>query len=369
MYRESWVEIDLDALKYNFHKIQEKAKKEIICVVKANGYGSGDQAIIQTALECGIHFFAVSSLDEAIVLRNEGCKEKILILGYVNPNYIDLCRHYNFQCTAVSLEWVTEVCKSDLSGVQLHLKLDTGMNRIGMKTLEECSTALDLCLRAGGDVRGIYTHFACSDDASQVMTKKQYEEFKTIVSALPHSFEYIHCDNSDALVSFDDDLSNVGRLGISMYGVSSYLQNLKPVFSLYSTIVCTKEIEAGETVGYGATYTAKTKEWIATLPIGYADGWLRKNQNRHVSVADELVPIVGRICMDQCMIRCNKRMPVGTVVELFGKTIAVQDVAKDLDTIPYEIITNLSERLTRCYIKDGKKIAEINARLERSEKR
>ncbi|MEG2329264.1 alanine racemase [Anaerorhabdus sp.] len=366
MYRESWVEINLDALKFNFNKIKEKSNKDLICVIKANGYGSGDQHIIQTALACGINFFAVSSLDEAIVLRNEGCREKILILGYVNPTDIKICIENKISCTVVSLDWLKDVCRQDTSGLELHLKVDTGMNRIGMKTLEECLEAINLCQMNNIDACGIFTHFACSDVANQEMTKKQYEKFKTIVLNLPHQFKYIHCDNSDALVSFQDNLTNYGRLGISMYGISTYMNDLKPVFSLYSTIACIKEVDAGETISYGATYTTSSKEIIATLPIGYADGWLRKNQGRNVYVDGDFAPIVGRVCMDQCMIRLKEFKPVGTHVELFGSHMPVQEVARDLETIPYEILTNLSERLTRVYIENGEILTEINARLERS---
>lgn len=366
MYRESWVEINLDALKRNFEYIKEKSKKNLICVIKANGYGSGDQQIIQTAMESGIHFFAVSSLDEALVLRNEGCNEKILILGYVDPRDIDLCIEHHISTTIVSLDWLKEIVKKDVQGLTVHLKIDTGMNRIGIKSEEECKEALQLCLNHQINPEGVFTHFACSDDASQAMTKRQYDLFVKRVTALNYNFEYIHCDNSDALLNFEDNFTNYGRLGISMYGISSHDKTLAPVFSLYSTISCIKEVDEGETISYGATYTTTSKEIIATLPIGYADGWLRKNQGRCLYVDGELAPIVGRICMDQCMIHLKKFYPVGTRVELFGNHISVCDVAHDLDTIPYEILTNLSERLTRVYIKNNQPLTISNARLERS---
>lgn len=366
MYRESWVEINLDALKKNFEYILQKSKKELICVIKANGYGSGDQYIIQTAIESGIRFFAVSSLDEAIVLRNEGCREKILILGYVDPKDIDLCIEYNISTTVVSLDWLKEVIKKDVRGLIVHIKVDTGMNRIGLKKTEECKEALSLCLQNQILPEGIFTHFACSDDPSQTLTLKQYNRFIEQVKSLDYNFDYIHCDNSDALLSLDEDFTNYGRLGISMYGISAHDKTLHPVFSLYSAISCIKEVDEGEIISYGATYTTTSKEIIATLPIGYADGWLRKNQGRSVYIEGELAPIVGRVCMDQCMIHTTKFYPVGTKVELFGQHIPVQEVAQDLETIPYEILTNLSERLTRVYIKNNKTIAVSNARLERS---
>lgn len=369
MYRESWVEINLDALKFNFKYIKDKSKKELICVIKANGYGSGNQYIVQAAIESGINFFAVSSLDEAIVLRNEGCKEKILILGYVHPDDISTCIQYDVSTTIISLDWLKEVIKTDCAGLDVHIKIDTGMNRIGLKSIPESTEALNLCLSNGINPEGIFTHFACSDNPNQIMTKHQYVLFKDTVEALDYKFDYIHCDNSDALMSFEDNLTNYGRLGISMYGISSYSKELKPVFSLHSTIACVKDVEPGETISYGATYTTTSKETIVTLPIGYADGWLRKNQGRNVYFEDgEYAPIVGRICMDQCMVHVQKPKRVGSQVELFGDHIPVEEVARDLETIPYEILTNLSERLTRIYKENGKIIAEHNARIERSTK-
>lgn len=367
MFRNSWVEIDLSALKHNFHEIKKYSDKEVICVIKANGYGSGDQFIIKAALQSGITMFAVSSLDEAIILRNEGCTSKILILGYVNPEDIDYCIKYDVSTTIVSLEWLKKVLLYPHQNLKLHLKVDTGMNRIGIKKISECKEALELCLDNELIPEGIFTHFACSDDENLEMTIRQYNMFKNVVDELNYPFVYIHCDNSDAIVSFHDECTNAVRLGIGMFGISSYKNNFKPVFSLYSTISNIKVVEPGETISYGATYTTTQNEIIATLPIGYADGWLRKNQGRSVWVEGEYAEIVGRVCMDQCMIRLQKFYPVGTKVELFGQHIHVQDVAHDLDTIAYEVLTGLSERLTRIYIENNEIVSENNARLKGSE--
>lgn len=366
MFRNSWVEINLSALKHNFQEIKKYSDKEIICVIKANGYGSGDQFIISAALQSGISMFAVSSLDEAIILRNEGCTSKILILGYVNPKDIEYCIQYDVSTTIVSLDWLQEILNYPHQNLKLHLKVDTGMNRIGIKKISECKEALSICLNNGLMPEGIFTHFACSDVENQETTLRQYNLFKNIVDELNYPFHYVHCDNSDAILSFHDKCTNAVRLGIAMFGISAYKNNLHPVFSLYSTISNIKTVDVGETISYGATYRTTQNEIIATLPIGYADGWLRKNQGRQVWIDGEYAEIVGRICMDQCMIHLQTAKPVETRVELFGKHISVQSVAHDLETIPYEILTGLSERLTRIYIENNEIISENNARLELS---
>ncbi len=366
MFRSSWIEINLDALRHNLQVVKKRTDKEIICVIKANGYGSGDYPIIKTALQEGIKTFAVSSLDEAIVLRNEGIEQNILILGYVHPKHISLCAQYKLIATIVSLDWLEKVIKQNPIGLDVHLKIDTGMNRIGVKSIEEAKSALDLCLENNIHLEGIYTHFACSDIEDQKMTKKQFTQFKSIVENLNYSFKYIHTSNSDAIFSFEDNLSNAVRLGVSMFGISTYSTELKPVFSLYSSLSCIKIVPKGESVSYGASYTTLKDEIIGTLPIGYADGWWRKNQGRHVWIDGELVPLVGRICMDQCMIQLSSKKPIDTPVELFGNHIPIEQVAKELDTIPYEILTSLSERLTRIYIRNCHPVAEFNARLFRS---
>lgn len=369
MFRSSWIEINLDALKHNLESAQKQTTKEIICVIKANAYGAGDEQVVKTALSCGIKTFAVSSLDEALILRNKGIQEKIIILGFVHPEHIPLCLANNLTCTCSSLEWLYQLSDKNPHGLLVHLKIDTGMNRLGVKGLEEAKEALTLCKEYGLQLEGVFTHFSSSNIPTQETTRRQYNEFVSIVEQLNHSFKYIHTCNSDAIFSFEDAISNAVRLGISMFGISSYRNDLKPVFALYTTLSLVKQIHSGEAVSYGETYVAQTDEVIATIPIGYADGWCRRNQGRLVFVEDSLAEVIGSICMDQSIIRLPRRLPLGTKVELFGNNIAIETVAKELQTIPYEIITTLSERLPRLYISNGQVIDEVNARLDYSKQK
>ena len=187
------------------------------------------------------------------------------------------------------------------------------------------------------------------------------------MNALPHTVPWVHCDNSDATFFHMDPLSNACRVGISLYGISTYDHSLKYPISLYTTVMMCKHVPAGKTIGYGATYTTKKEEIILTCPIGYADGLIRANQGRKVYVGGTYGEIVGRVCMDQVMIRVERDIPVGTRVEIFGPHISIETMAEELHTIPYEIICLISGRVTRRYTKENAELSEQNDRLLRSE--
>ena len=362
MHRKTWMEIDLNAIEENIRTAAEVSGKKIIAVVKADGYGIGDLAVANSAMAAGAVMLAVSSSEEALILRNKGYKGDMLILGHTDTEDIPRLIKEHVAVPAYSANWVRNVIAQGCRGLRVHIKADTGMNRIGFKDNEEIRTAVrDLC-EAGAEVEGIFTHFACADTDPE-FTKKQYERFISAVDAANHPFRWIHCDNSEATLSFHDDRSNACRFGIGMYGISDTFSGLKHAVSLYSEIFMVKQVPAGETIGYGATYRTEQPEWIATMPIGYADGLARKNQGRNVFIGGEYAPIVGRVCMDQTMIRLPYPMKEGSVAELFGPHVPLEDMAKDLETIPYEIICLISERVTRIYKRDGKTVDEFNGRV------
>lgn len=363
MYRNTWLEIDLDAIYENVKTTKEICKKKYIAVVKANAYGMGDIEVAKTCLEAGADMLAVSSLDEALALRNAGFDTKILIMGATNPEDKEILIAQKISIAAYSLEWVEEVTKTDCSGLQVHLACDTGMNRIGFKNKSDLHKAFNPLKQAGCCMEGIFTHFYCSSEPSQDTTKKQFALFKEAVHSLNYAFEWIHCDNSDATIFFQDDLSNACRVGISLYGLSPFTKNLKQAISLYTEIFMTKVIHKGETVGYGAIYEAQEDEIIATCPIGYADGFIRKNTGRKVHVDGMFVPVVGNVCMDQIMLKLPHNVKPGTIVEIFGKHIDIEQMAKELDTISYEIYCLINERVTRVYIRNGKRFKEKNFKL------
>lgn len=361
-YRDSYIEVNLDAIKHNIKRFIEHTNKAFFAVIKANGYGLGDVEIANVANDCGAKYLAVSSLDEAISLREKGINQAILVLGYVKGEYIKKAKANDITLTATSLSWVKAVYK-ECTGVKIHLKINTGMNRLGLNDIQEVNEAITLLKDA--DIEGIYTHYACSDDNTNPLNQKQYDRFTSIVKESSFVFKYIHSSNSDAACKFEDELTNAIRVGLGMVGYSSYDIGLIPSVSLKSNVVNCHLVKKGETVSYGATFKAEKDSWIITLPIGYADGWIRKNQGRKVYIEEEYGEIVGKVCMDQMMVKVSKYYPLDSVVELFGEHISILDVAKDLDTIPYEILTLLSDRLTKKYYK-SQKLIEVKAhRFER----
>ncbi len=363
MYRKTWFEINLDALEQNMRTIRKICGKRFICVLKADGYGCGDEQVARTALKAGAQMFAVSSLDEAVMLRKKGFTETpILILGATDPGDVPVLIRYDVATAGLNLNWVKEVVQQDCRGLKVHIAVDTGMNRIGFDDLDQIREGIALLKSHGAEVPGIFTHF-CTTDCDLDKMRQQYDLFAETVKALPDSFAWIHCDNSDASIMFRDDLSNAFRLGISMYGFSDYKKDLAQPLAFYSTLSMVKKVYPGETIGYGATYTCQQEEWIGTVPAGYADGIIRANQGRKVYVNGSYCEIVGRVCMDQLMIRLPEELPAGTKVEFFGPHIRLDAMAAELHTIPHEIMCLIAPRVTRIYTRSGAVVAEENARL------
>ena len=359
MLRESFLEINVDRYRVNIAHLMGINDKKLIAVIKAYGYVIIDYIAAKLATDAGVDFLAVSSLAEAMSLRDHDIKNaNILILGYVPVEYIKLIKKQNLSIATVSKDYVYSINKEDLKGLKIHLKIDTGMNRIGLFA-DEVQEVLAYLLNNGALVEGIFTHYACSDEADDIFTKLQYERFKTILNSLDYDFKYIHTSNTDATVHFKDEVSNYVRCGLGLLGMSSYHSDLKPCLSLYSTIINSKTIKEASAVSYGQHYKLVTGDHIATLPIGYADGVIRKNTGRKVYLEGSYATIVGSICMDQMMIKTDKAYPVGTQVEIFGDHVSIFEMAKDLDTIVYEILTNLSDRLTRVYVDDKRNVVGI----------
>ena len=361
MLRKTWMEVDLGAVITNYQTVKKISGKEVIPVIKADAYGCGDVQVVQALAEQGISMIAVSSIEEGIHLRRY-FPGSILVLGPTEPEHIPLCIEHRITINAYSNAWL-EKLPEDCTGLVVHLKYDTGMNRIGFKTIEELQHALDVLNSRHCTVEGIFTHFVNAEEDIE-LTYKQYYKFEDAVRALRYPFKYIHCDNSAASLTFQAPVSNACRLGISMYGIPASSKVLYPAVRLYSTVAMIKHIEAGESISYGATYTSSYDEWIATIPIGYADGLIRKNQGRLVYAGGIYGEIVGRVCMDQCMVRFPKYVPEGTVVEFFGPHISIEAMADDLGTIPYEIMCGISDRVTRVYTLNNTIKAEVNSRFD-----
>ncbi|MFD3450450.1 alanine racemase [Microbacteriaceae bacterium 4G12] len=383
-YRDTWVEVDLDAIYKNVVNATNHVPNdvEVIAVVKANAYGHGDAPVARTALEAGATRLAVAFLDEAIALREAGITAPILVLGATRPQDVNVAAKHHIELTIFQPEWLEEAMKNWQSShsLNVHFKFDSGMGRIGIRTKDE----LERCLRIVQDapfvrIEGVFTHFATADELDTAYFEKQYEQFETQLQWLKEMDVHpklIHCANSAASLRFTKCAFNAVRLGIAMYGLtpSPEMSHLLPytlheAFSLHSKIVHVKPVERGNSVSYGATYTTNDAEWIATIPIGYADGWIRKLQDFEVLVEGIRVPIVGRICMDQLMIRIPYKMPLGTKVTLIGKQgdafVSVNDVASYLETINYEISCLINFRVPRVFRQNGEIIEIENLLAER----
>lgn len=367
LYRGTYSEVDLDKFKNNFNMLQVHTQKAVFCVCKANAYSHGDYYIAKTAWESGSPYICVSSFDEAFSLRKQGFEGDILIMGYVDHECLSEVIKRNITISVFSLDWVMKLQDMliDVSKLRVHLKIDTGMNRLGLKKYQDIVEALDLLKAFMVDVEGIYTHYHSADQEDKSFCEKQTTWFYHIVDSLAYSFKWIHTSNSDASLSYHDGRSNAVRIGLALYGIKSVESPLalQPVLSLYSTITHIKEVQEGEVIGYGATYRCYKNSIIATLPIGYGDGFLRKNQGRFVCIQTHPYEIVGRICMDQTMILVDQYYPVGTIVEIIGEHIPLAKVAKELDMIPYEVLCLLNDRITKKIISQGKVLFVANERM------
>jgi len=367
-FRDTWAEINLDDIEENVKNMRSRMAEasKLFAVVKANGYGHGAVEVARTALLAGADYLAVAFLDEALALRNAGIDAPILVLGASRPADILVAAKQDIILTVFDVEWLTRATER-LQGnkMKIHVKIDSGMGRLGIRKEQEVKEIEEfLMCHQEFILEGIYTHFATADEKNSSYLNEQAKKFADILASFKAKPPIIHCSNSAAGLLYPELAFNGVRLGISMYGLTPSMEikemlpfSLKEAFSLHTKIVQVKKLHKGDKVSYGATYEAKEDEWIATLPIGYADGWLRKLQGQEVLVNGVRVPIVGRVCMDQCMIRLPHEIAVGTKVTLIGtqqeQCISVNEIAKKLDTINYEVTCTIANRVPRIYLKNG----------------
>ncbi|MDH6364882.1 alanine racemase [Enterococcus sp. PF1-24] len=366
-YRPTKAIIHKERITYNVASALQKlpAGTELFAAVKAEGYGHGEIATAQAAKKGGATGFCVATLDEGIALRRAGFSEPVLVLGIVEPEFVLVALEEKISLTVATNEWL-QAAATVLADVEtatellLHIKVDSGMGRIGFAELPSLLTAVatiqnntKMCWQ------GIFTHFATADSGDQAYWQQQVQLFSQWLQALPTLPRYVHTDNSAALLFHEDQLGNMVRYGVGMYGLNpaggelTPSLDLQPALELVSKLVQVKKVPAGAFIGYGATYQSQQAEWIGTVPIGYADGWLRKMQGFSLLVEGEFCEIVGRVCMDQLMIRLPKAYPLGTTVTLIGENgtqeITMQQVAEHLDTIHYEVACLISSRIPREY--------------------
>lgn len=344
--------INLTNLIYNLNQIKKHTNKKIIAVVKADAYGHGAVEISKVLEKERVAYLAVARISEALILRKANIKTPILILSPIDPSDISLALENDLTLTIFSLDWLKKITPKEK--IKLHLKVDTGMNRLGLKSIDEIKEAIsiiknneNLCLE------GIYTHYATVDTNDELYFK-QRDFFVQILNEIDYDFKYIHTSASAALIKQKEDFTNAVRPGLALYGLKPAPNldlNLKPILSLYSNVVQIKNLKKGEFVSYGPKYVAKKDTKIAVIPIGYGDGWLRRYEDVPVVISDKHYRIVGRICMDLLMVEVDDKVLVGDTVELIGPNITVDEIAEKVGTINYEVVTNLDKRLKRNYIR------------------
>lgn len=378
--KRTWAEVSLDNAEKNFKEIQKRVgSTPICCVIKADGYGHGAIELARLFSELGAKYFAVSNIDEAKELRNNGINLPIVILGYTDVKSVPELAQYSIEQTVLSYEYgiaLNKECAKNNVKVKIHIKVDSGMSRIGFmcqqfprdnNSIEEIYS---VCNLPNLEVTGIFTHFCVSDEGEngQEFTEIQYQNFSHTVESLKEkgiNFPVVHCSNSGAIEDYPDTYNSMVRAGIILYGLSPSDKirnelNLLPVMTLKSTIAHIKTIEKGASVSYGRTFAAEKQMKIATVPIGYADGYVRGYaKNGYMIVNGKKAKIIGRICMDQTMIDVSDidNINIGDEVIVFGTGENGEQTATDLasinDTINYEVICTVSKRVPRYYTKNG----------------
>lgn len=364
-------EINLQALRYNVHAVRSHIPStvKIMGLVKANGYGHGLTEIASAFVDYGIDYLGVGFLEEGIALREKGISCPVLVLGGVFGSQVKEFLHYNLEMTVSSMEIAHRIEETarQSNGIKAraHLKIDTGMERIGVQAERALPFIEQVMKLRNVDVVGLYSHFATSDERDKSFAREQLVRFRSVLDQMKQrsmTIPLIHIGNSGAVLDLPDSYFGMVRPGVMLYGIYPSKETtqsipLKPVLSLKSNVVFIKDVESGVSISYGRTYTTKSKTRIATIPIGYGDGYSRRLTNKgEVIIHGKRYPVVGTVCMDQLMvdIGVQSNVHVGDDVVLIGtegtETISTWDVADKLGTIPYEIVTGIAERVPRVYI-------------------
>lgn len=356
MYRNTFLEINLDNLYHNLDLFVKKTNKKMMAIVKANAYGTVDYKLASFLESKGVDFFGVSSLEEALRLREHNINSNILIMGYVDE--LDVVKKNDLSIIIPSMSFI-EKYKDELAGIKVHLKINTGLNRLGVYP-DEAKKALDSLLLSKANVEGALTHFACMDDVDY--TYKQYYLFKDILEHLDYKFKYVHTAATDVALYIEDEISNYIRIGLGLFGYANIEHDwdLKSALSLKTSIIDCKKVAKGDGISYGHRYISDGEGYILTAAVGYADGVDRRLENRYVRVNDEECQIVGRICMDLIMLKASKPHNVGELVEIIGDHHTVEDRRDELDSCCCEVITSISERVTKLYTNNNKVVDEVN---------
>jgi alanine racemase len=373
--RPTWAEVDLGAVAHNVQAIQGllQPQTKLMAIVKANGYGHGALQIARTALKHGAEYLGVATLSEGVRLREQGIEAPIIVLGFTPTDQVQEVLDYNITTTLYTLEMAEALSKAATARGERaigHVKIDTGMGRIGFHTDKASVEVIKKIVSLPGlCVEGLFTHFSAADEEDKSYTRKQLTIFKEFISQLEQEGIHIplkHAANSAGLIDMPETHFDMVRAGIILYGLypSEEVQRnrikLIPAMTLKTRVSFVKNVDAGDCISYGRKYTAQSERVIATLPIGYADGYPRSLTHKsQVLLGGRRVPTVGTICMDQLMVDVSSvpQVKIDDEAVIFGnqgqECITVEEIAGKLHTINYEIVCMLSERVPRVYINEN----------------
>ncbi len=388
----TWAEVNLDALRENVQAIRRMLKPgcRLMGIVKADAYGHGAVDVARELQQAGADWFGISNLEEAIQLRQAEIDRPILVISHTPAEEAERLARYEVTQTVLSSEYGEALSlQAQKLGVTLpiHIKVDTGMSRVGFFCHEEDQVAAvaariaAVCRLPGLRAEGIFTHFASADEEEDGgFTRRQFGLFLAVIEALKKQgieFPLRHCCNSAATLRFPEMQLDMVRPGIILYGLlpdgwmrERFGAALRPVMTLKTAVTQVKTVPAGTTFSYNRTYTAPQTMRVATVPIGYGDGYCRSLSNRgEMQIGDRLAPVVGRICMDQCLLDVTDlpQVEVGTEVTVFGADarLTADDVAAWMNSINYEILCLLSKRIPRLFFRNGEMVGKLNYILKR----
>ena len=382
MDKRTWAEVDLDAIAHNIKEIRKitNPNAKIMAVVKADAYGHGFLEVAKTLLENGADRLAVAVLQEGKQLRSRGVTVPILILGASGEEAVEDLINFDITPSVFAYEFAKALsyeAERKEKITKIHIKIDTGMSRIGFLAGENNEEIVDEIIKISKlpyiEIEGIFSHFATSDEYDKSYTLFQYGRFMDVCNRLEEkglNSPIKHICNSAGIMMYPEMHLDMVRPGVILYGmypsdeVDKSRLDLIPAMTLKSTITHIKEVEPGRGVSYGKEYITDKKTKIATVPIGYADGYLRKLAKHGKMIVDGVkVPIIGRICMDQCMIDVTNvhNIDKGDEVIIFGREgVTADDLAEWLETINYEVSCVIGKRIPRIYTKDGKAVKVLN---------
>lgn len=380
MYFRTQAKIDLDAVEYNYNSTRAKLPQgcKLLGVIKADAYGHGAVELARF-LENKCDFFGVACIEEAVELKKSDIKTPILILGYVAPAFYDLVVKYDIRIPVFSYDTAKALSDEAVKQgktVPFHFCIDTGMSRIGFQVNEESADVCkEICALPNIEAEGLFSHFATADESDLTKALAQREKYKAFVEMLEGRGIQIpikHLNNSAGIMNFDEYF-DMCRMGIILYGlypseeVDKSLLDIKPVMSWLTHISHIKTLEAGREVSYGGTFKTTEPRVIATIPVGYADGYPRCLSNKsRVIINGQYAPIVGRVCMDQFMVDVTDvdGAELDSIVTLVGKDgdaeLSMEEVSNAAYSFNYELPCRVARRVPRTYYKDGKFIKSTN---------